>query len=372
MPLGKNNLITQYKQGKQSLVSIRKKIYSFLELEKPQRIAIIADNDEDGFTSALQLKKHLDSLEYPEQKQNDTIVFFYDHHTGISSHFFDLFNSFNPEKVFFLDLSDGFVSEVCEKLKLIQKFVSIDHHPRLGIRSYAVFLSIKPTDFSSKQPSRYPVAKMVYDIFKGFDWIAALGIIGDSATDTWKPVLRSAQKKNKLSSEQLFGIADFISCIMARHADKKQEMFAEFYSTKKPKDLLSSKLFKYKVLFDKALDILEREYNSKAEKIPEFDLVFFKARDHLSTKLINRISLRNRNNTFIFYEKVDSMMKVSLRRSDFKVNCGELARYAIQGFPQVSGGGGHIPAAGAHFPEEKLKEFKSRVIQYLKENYKKH
>ena len=69
----------------------------------------------------------------------------------------------------------------------------------------------------------------------------------------------------------------------------------------------------------------------------------------------------------VIYEQPGEKIKCSIRRQDFKVNCGELAREGVRGL-KSSNGGGHIPAAGASFLASDLAQFKKQVRLYLLNN----
>jgi len=352
--------------GLKQVADVRKEIISFLSLEEPQRVAIIADNDPDGFTAAIQMKKFLDS------KGHDSIIFFYDHYARTSLRFLDLFVSFAPQKTIFLDLGDSLVSECLEAVgHYTGPFVSIDHHLAQGIKNAEFpFSVIKPPVFSAVEPSQYPVSKMIFDLFSGVDWLCSVGLLGDSSEKKWPAVLRNAEKNHKVSSEELRSLESLIRVVMTQYPDRKQELFVEFYKAEKPQDLFNSSFFELKKEYDAKLKALEKEYHLKAERVPSIDLVFFEAKHNLSGTLINKISRENPSTTLVFYEKPGNFYKSSFRRQDMKVNCREMAELSVKGFKD-SGGGGHVVASGATFPADKLQEFKKRIIEYLEKNYKK-
>jgi len=348
------------------VAEVREEIAKFLEIKKPQRIAIVADNDPDGMTAALQVKKFLD------KNNHDTIIFFYDHYTRTSIRFLDLFVSFNPQKTIFIDLADDLVSECLEAIgHYTKKFLIVDHHKASGVKNAEFeFKVVKPWDFSAVESAKYPASKMAFDLFHGEHWLCAIGLIGDSASEQWPSVMRNATRKHQASVEDLTKLSDLIRAVMSQFPEEKQGLFVEFYKAKKPQDVLGSPYFKYKLEFDKRLAILEIEYARSHEEVPELDLVFFKGRFKLSSTLINKISKSRPGTTFVFFEQPDHHYTASIRRSDFSVDCGALAKFCVKGFDNANGGG-HIPAAGATFPNENLEEFKRRVKEYLKENYKK-
>ena len=101
----------------------QKKVLDFLALGETKRIAVIADNDQDGLTAAVQMKKFLDS------KRIDTQVFFYDHYSREISPSANSLFEFSPEKTIFLDLNESFISDSLRQIgKSTGPFVVIDHH----------------------------------------------------------------------------------------------------------------------------------------------------------------------------------------------------------------------------------------------------
>lgn len=345
---------------------VRGEITRFLNLEMPQRVAVIADSDEDGITSAVQMKKFLDSMKHSSE------FFFYDHYSDSNGALAETLSAFSPNKTIFLDLADDVVSRILLHAgPFTGKFVSLDHHQRSGIKgSRFGFIFFKPDDFSEVETSKYPTSKMVYDLFGGVDWICATGIVGDYAFAQWKDFLEKVEKKYAVSFEGLSDLAGFVAAVELMHPEKKGDLFLLFCRASSPKEVFDSELFALKAEYNREMKMLTADYRKNAERFVFLDLVFFEARKRLSSKFINTISGADPKTTFVVYERPEEDYKASFRRGDFRVNCAELARFSVSG--SVGGkGGGHIPAAGATFPPEHLAEFKNRVKQFLGENYKK-
>jgi len=350
-------------KGDERLLSTRQKVLAFLSLKETKRIAIISDNDEDGVTAAVQMKKFLDFSKVESQ------VFFYDHYSRKLSFPNEHFKKFSPEKTIFLDLGEAFISEVIEELgNATGPFLVIDHHQGDVIRGNAFrCMVIKPRSFSDIESSKYPASKMVHDLFLGIDWLCAIGVIGDFAFDEWKDFLKSVEKKHHLTRAKLNEIADLIACITSQYPEKINTFFASICSAKKPLDLLDTDFFALKKLFDKRLALLKELFKEKAEYYGDVGLYFFKSDPRFSAKLSNILSTEHKDKTIIVYEQPGDLLKCSMRRQDFKVNCNLLAKAGIVDIP-YSKGGGHIPAAGAAFPPEYFEQFKRQVRIYLLNN----
>lgn len=340
-----------------------KNIKNFLGPLRGKKIAVIADNDQDGLTAAVEMKFFLDS------QKAKSIVCFYDHYSRELSYPKEEFIKFNPEKTIFLDLSDGFVSELVGELgNSLGPFISIDHHQREVIRGNAFkSLVVKPNSFSPIEPSKYPTSKMVFDLFGGVDWICVIGIIGDFAHDTWVDFLARVRKKYKLTQKKLLSMDDVVACVTSQYPEKINSLFELMVKVHSPNDLLSSEFVALKKLFDAKLKTLENLFDENAECFDDMQICFFKSDPRFSSRLSNIISQKHKSSVVIVYEQPFEQIKCSIRRQDFLVNCGELAKFAVQGFPD-SKGGGHIPAAGAQFPPQYLEKFKERARLYLLEN----
>jgi hypothetical protein len=359
-------MVAVFNSRKKTLLQVRNEIVRFLNLEMPQGVAIISDSDEDGITSAVQMKKFLDSMKHSSE------VFFYDHYADWNSGVSAQLSSFAPQKTIFLDLADDVVSGIlASAADYTGKFVSLDHHQRRGIKNNKFdFIFFKPDDFSEVETSKYPTSKIVHDLFNGIDWICAIGVIGDYAFVQWKDFLEKVEKKYSVSFEDLSNLAGFVAATELMYSGRKPELFSLLCNASSPKEVFDSSMFEIKREYDGEMKNLMRKYKERSEPFVSLDLVFFEADKRLSSKFINILSGADPATTFVVYEKPDVEYKASFRRGDFKVNCAELARFSVSG--AVKGrGGGHIPAAGATFSPDCLEEFKSRVKQFLRGNYKK-
>ena len=345
------------------LESTKNKINAFLDINSVKRIAVVSDNDQDGITASVQMKKFLDS------KKIENKIFFYDHYSKSLSIPVNEFIKFAPERTIFLDLGDGLISDALLQIgKHTAPFLVIDHHQSEVIRNNSFrCLVIKPVTFSKVTPSKYPTSKMVCDLFFCADWVASIGIIGDFAFEEWNDFLIKVQKKYSLKREQLNDLDEIVGCVSSQYPEKINELFNFICSAKGPKDLLNSEYFALKKSFDQKLALLKEKYYKEVECFDDVGICFFHAFPHFSSKLSNIISNENKNKVIVIFEFPGAVMKCSIRRQDFKVNCGELAKFAVTDTP-LGKGGGHIPAAGAMFPAGYLEEFKKKARIYLINN----
>ena len=344
-------------------ITTLRKIDDFLNLKLLKRVAIISDNDQDGVTAAVQLKLFLDS------RKVDSKVFFYDHYTKSFSFPKEDFFKFNPEKTIFLDLNENFVSDILDEIGTkAGPCLLIDHHQSSMITDapFRVVI-IKPHSFSRIEPSRYPATKMVHDLFVGKDWVCAIGVIGDFAQEQWGSFIKFVLKKYSLTPKKLIELDDIVCCITSQYPEKINSLFEFLCKAKHPLELLNSEYVAFKNLFESRLDILKELFYKEGEYYSDAGVYFFKADARFSGKLSNILSQQLPNQVVVIYEQPGEKIKCSIRRQDFKVNCGELAREGVRGL-KSSNGGGHIPAAGASFLASDLAQFKKQVRLYLLNN----
>jgi len=357
-----NNLFSK-KVDKSLFLTSLKKIDDFLSIDSLKRVAIVSDNDQDGLTAAVQMKLFFNS------KKVESKVFFYDHYTKRFSFPLDFFFEFNPEKTIFLDLNEGFVSDILADIGTkAGPCLIIDHHQSSLVTSAPFrMVIIKPHSFSSVEPSRYPASKMVHDLFGGKDWVCSIGVIGDFAHEQWSDFLNTVSKKYHLPQKKLYELDDILACITSQYPEKINSLFEFLCKAKHPNELLKSEYVVFKNLFEARLKILRDVFYSDAEYYPDSELYFFKSDNRFAGKLSNNISKELPAKVVIIFEQPADKIKCSIRRQDFKINCGELAKAGLVNIPNSSGGG-HIPAAGATFPLEYLEQFKKQVRLYLLNN----
>ncbi len=342
--------------------NVRGRVRKFLGIGDTKRIAIISDNDQDGITSSVQLKKYFSSKKIVSE------VFFYDHYSKKLSIPVEEFIRFSPEKTVFLDLSDGIVSDALLQVgKHTGPFLVVDHHQSESIKNDAFhYIVIKPWSFSTIEPSKYPTTKMVADLFAPIDWICSIGIVGDFAFEQWKDYLDKVKKKYRLNQKDLLNMDELVGCVSSQYSERINTLFNFLCSAKYPRELLKSEFFALKILFDKKLVALKERFDKEAECYSE-GVCFFHADPRFSSKLSNIISVERKNMVVIIFELPGPMMKCSIRRQDFKINCGDLAKQCTIGLVNAKGGG-HIPAAGATFIPQDLEKFKTNVREYLLRN----
>ncbi|HNV01208.1 MAG TPA: hypothetical protein PKK60_02155 [archaeon] len=346
-----------------SISAIKREVFDFLSIEPGMNIAIVSDNDEDGLTAAVQAKLFID------MSGANAKVFFYDHNMK-QARFFDEFNKIQFDRTLFLDLNESFISDVLESVcENVGKFLIIDHHETLPLNFVKTeYFSIKPWDFSKVTPSHYPASKMVYDIFGGIDWVCAIGVIGDYAFKEWSTFIKQVLKNHSLTEVELHELAGIVGCISAFHSRKITDLFDYLCSAKSPRDLFNSWFSDLKKDFDEALALEKKRFYTEAMFVEDANVYFFETKPNFRSKLSNLISKELPSSTIVIFEDQGVNFGASFRRSDFKVDCGKLASFAVKE-AKNGRGGGHIPAAAATFPRTYLTRLKEKILVHLRENY---
>jgi single-stranded DNA-specific DHH superfamily exonuclease len=344
----------------QSLEETKNKLMNFLELQKKNKIAVVADNDEDGITAMVNF------VDFLEKNGQEVLYFFYDHSERTTRTFEKKFLEFRPNKTIFLDINVNFVEQILEDIQQINNYFIIDHHPDDG--EFLEEKIIKPEDFSDIGPSKYPASKMVYDLVGGKDWLALIGLIGDFSRDAWEEFFDEMKKKYELSERDISEIADVCSCVISMYAHAIPDLIDFLFSAEKPKEIAESDFCLLKKEFMKIMEDEEKRFEKEAERYEKIDLIIFQTQPKLPSKLSNILSVKNPGKTVFIYSILRGIVKGSVRRQDFKVDCNKLTKYAINNHPDGNGGG-HVPASGCKMPEEYLPEFKKRLVEYLEKTY---
>ncbi len=347
-----------------SINDLKAKLFKFLDLEKYNTFLVLTDDDEDGLTSAIQIKKFLIN------NNKEVNVFFNEKGSIVpgAAKEEDIFKSFfdktNPDFLIFLDLNE---STIITKLKLIKSEIPIliiDHHPspkELFFKNPLFVL--KPNLFSEIPSANYSTTKIVYDFFEGDELNTIIGLIGDSATKEWDEFIKINLNKNNLNLDQAILISDIIKSVCSYSGDK-YELF-DFIFENKISAVLGSEFEKSSVEFQEEVKNETKRFEKDAEIFSEIELAFFKTKNGLPSKLSNVLSKKFTYTLVIFAD--GDYTKGSVRRNDFRVNAGELIKYAIKN-SSTAMGGGHIPAGGFACLNEYWPEFKKRAIEFALKN----
>ena len=106
------------------------------------------------------------------------------------------------------------------------------------------------------------------------------------------------------------------------------------------------------------------EHKKRAKFFPELELIFYvvSPRFPLNSPLSSILSQKYypESTLVVVHDSGESILGVSLRRQDYKVDCPSLVKAACVGLKDASGGG-HIPAAGGKVRREDLDQFLENI-----------
>jgi single-stranded DNA-specific DHH superfamily exonuclease len=343
---------------------LKQEFNDFIDLSKIKNILVIADDDEDGYTSALQLRQFL------EDKGLVVKTIFNDKSDIGKQKFSTKINGFEYELIVFLDLNEEIIGMYNKILSKDIPIVDIDHHPSPSENLISnPLLVLKPQAYSDQKPSQHSTTRVVYDLFGGDDLLASIGIIGDSAYPQWKNFIDETAAKYSTDFETLAGIGDMIKCIANLHKNLMYELFDFIYENLEINKLKESKFYDLKKEFDVVVKNETERFRKESEKIDEFDITFFRTIPKYTSKMSNVLSKLIKG-TLVIYSGDDKQIKGSVRRPDFKIHSGDLIKFAIANDASAQGGG-HIPAGGFCCDAKYFSTFKERAIEFMKINHKK-
>ncbi len=343
-------------------------------ITKKDKVCIIHDTDPDGVCSAVIMAKCVERL---RGKKVELRIPLDKKQYGITD---NMLRIIKQKKITKLITTDFSAEHNIPALKQVEKqadILVVDHHKLYADYKSDKTILYKPQFFTTIEPSTYCTAKLAYDAasrvtkVKDLDWIAATACIADIATAPWKEWLKQVFRKYKIKmKKELFKtgigqVAATISSTEVYDAMLVPQCYDVFYKSKKPKDILTSKLGKYKKIIDKELYKHLRLFEKKAEKHGEMRIYELVSPYRVHSPLSTILGLKHPHKTVIIINKTVNPISVSARRHDRKVAVNSLLENAIKGFAGANAGG-HVPAAGAGFNQKYLEKFKKRLIEWTR------
>ena len=257
--------------------------------------------------------------------------------------------------------------------KILDEILVIDHHTDYGRPQKKSFL-LKVQKFSDVEPSRYPTAKAVYDLFSrhvdlsGHSWLACVGLMGDNQLKQWQGFVEAEAKRHGSSVEELSKVVSLISGVEVMAPEKLNALLLFLAKCVGPKEALGSKFAKYAEKLDRIVAGQIEKFEKKKEVFPKEELIWYEfgAKDNIKSEMINRISNTQYpdKTIIVVQDKGDGWLSFSARRQDFKVKANALLEKAVEGL-EGAGAGGHIPAAAGRIKKKDLALFKQRILAEL-------
>lgn len=372
----------------EAITTTAERVESFLTPLSSKKAALFFDDDPDGIASGVLLEKLL------KEKGIETALRL--HFTRKKKPFSDAFiedlKKNNIELLVVTDFSIagfGFYEEYKQFLQTTDiKVLIIEHHQDNSIYSFdeSKALYINSGNIQSEvNGAQYCCAKFTYDFateiapqLKKYDWLVAMGIIGDSNYYTWGDFVRDIIKKKNQTTEKEIPIPveaeDFyftpyglaakdIFFGIGKHESETLKIYDAAFKAHTIEQLLEF-LKTYDPIKKEAYDYIENyEYlvktnppDPKQLNIAEIEM---KSKYHIGNIVANIVSARYPDTVFFVYNKNDDgYVYISGRLQTGTINLGKVFKNCEK---KVEGavGGGHIHAAGARVAEDNFKAFRN-------------
>lgn len=346
----------------------------FRNIGEDDKVAIVHDVDPDGILSAVILARTIQKL---RGRPPELVEPFNREGYSIPD---ALVERMRDQRITVLITTDFGLDQnlpLVEELAKSFRILILDHHTLYNDINAITPLNervtvVKPQLFSDVEPSRYCSAKLAFDCAMrvvdatGEDWLAAAASIADVATEPWHEFLDQtfkkydAAKKDDLFETKLGRVAAIINSALVVDPDRVHECFDTAFQATGPEDVLNSRLAECKEVIDRELEVWLQKF-TKCESYNDLYLFMIEPKYNIKSTLSTVLGLKYPHRTILVMDVADGFVSVSARRGDQKIAVNGLLEKAIKGFDNANAGG-HVPAAGARFPEKYLDEFKKRVV----------
>ncbi len=286
-------------------------------------------------------------------------------------------------KVIFTDLP---VHEDSAAVKMLEKqceILIIDHHTfSQDITSGRAILAMPQMLFDGADPSRYPASKLAYDLanrhadMEDCAWIAAVGLIGDIFLAKVFERIRLKPNPNNWFMTDLGKVSELLLAAMIIDDKNIDYCHDALMKAKAPKDLLDDKkLVTLRKSLEKEISRWVRDSPKLMQKDDRLKLIWYEIapKHHINSPVSTALSLNPKyaDYAILVIEKGRDIVRVSGRCQTGCIKMNQLLKNAVKGFKD-SAGGGHIPAAGAHFMIADLLKFRQRILDMLSKNLYTH
>ncbi|MGC8884924.1 MAG: DHHA1 domain-containing protein [Candidatus Nanoarchaeia archaeon] len=296
-------------------------------------------------------------------------------------------NKINVHKyIIFADISADAWKDQTLKLAEQSKILVLDHHALTEDLNRYGILHVHPQFFSKLPGTRYPGAKLVYDVCSkifdcsGFAWLAAVGIVNDLAGEAWKEFLDFVFEKWPELGQKSYGFESklgFIASVLNAGQDVKQgdkKALELCIKAERPADILEKKYSEAKLLTKireerrAEIDYYVQNWKRIAVLHPKEKLVwlYLKPKHKIAFSVATILAQQRPDLLFIVLNEEANRIKISFRQAKGLIDCSKLAKAATE--PFGGRGGGHPEAAGGTVRPKDLDAFKQKVLELLRQN----
>lgn len=340
------------------------------------KIALLHDTDPDGVTSGVIVAKAIERL---RARPIDLVVRQHHGEAGLTQETIDLMKK---NKIDLLITVDKAIDQDPEALQRCLEYCEVmvfDHHRYTQDLNSPRCLFIKPPMFSDIDMSKYPTARMVYDLFfplvdiKDTDWIMAVGTIADAAYKQWKFAIDGVFERHRIActediyESELSKVSKVITSTIIVEPRDIPLLFETVYAANGYKDVLESPLAKHQQVFEKEISDWLDHASERAEVYAEQKLVVYYISPKYNVKSVLSTLLSVKK--FIGWTvcvaeelKGEELISLSIRNQVGTVDCIDLVRHCIKDLDGASGGG-HVPAVGGRVKKKDYKVFHERLLK---------
>ena len=337
------------------------------------RVAVIHHTDPDGVCSGVIISKVV------ERVRGNKIDLSMNQYHAAHRILPETLKKLKNKKINKVITTDIAADEDISAIKKLAKFADvliIDHHPLLCKNPPKNVFIIKSRSISLRGQN-YCASKMCYDLgslvtdVSDLDWLAVVGSIGDIATKPWiKWVASVFRKYNLKQNKELFDtkfgeVAKTISSAETVSPKNVKECYDVLYSAKSYKDVLKSRLCRFRKRIDAELDY----YIKNLRKLADVDsgLIYYEIQPKYNVKspLSTILGLKYPKKTVFIVDATKNPVRISARSQSKRVKVNEVLIKSMKGIKNAYGGG-HAVASGAVVPRKDYKKFKTRLFNILK------
>ena len=230
-------------------------------LKEAENIFLVTHTDKDGICSGALFLKALDKI---AQKNAEKILA--SANILRKEEFYEKISK--ADLIVFTDLPLDQSWDIANREIGNKKIIIMDHHIPFKNLNSSKIIHINPM---FDREVYYPASKIVYDIFHKeiteFDWMAAVGIIGDMGIKDNKKFLKQVMKKYGIVSKKkdmrdniLSKIDELVGSAMMYKGEKgAMECLDICYNSKNPESILrNEKLGKYREKINREVLLLQR------------------------------------------------------------------------------------------------------------------
>ena len=343
-------------------------------IKNSEDICVLFHIDSDGITSAYLFNKLV------EHMGKKVKTFYASAAASLDKRTYE--KAKNHDLVVFLDLSVDGDPEYVKKLSEVSKVVIIDHHLLHEDLNTKNLIHISTKLLTEDY---YPASYFVYNLFKDYvksfeeyDWIAAIGLIGDGGARLNTEFMDGVLKKYNISKGKCENYTDthlgyldlLVGCARmysgGRGAMKALKILLDSGDMKEfEENSLVLKNWYNKV--EKELQSKMRVFERNAKKSGNLLYYHFsKPKYNIGAALSTNACIKHKDKLVVITMDVNPrIVKIHAKSNTSRFNTFEILEKIVPGL-KSSTFGGHIPASGGSFDSSELKEFQKRLFELAK------